>query len=97
MSLLLPVNKIYETDLVIAFHHPRPSHSTHILIVPKRPIRSLMALTRTDMPVIQDVMITAQHMVKTFGLEESGFRLIVNGGAYQDIQQLHWHLVSEKA
>lgn len=96
MSFLIPVDRLHETERGVAFNHPKPSHRTHILIVPKRQIRSLLALTEAETPVIQDVIFTTQHLVKELGLEAGGFRLVVNGGAYQDVMQIHWHLISDE-
>ena len=95
MNFLIPVDRLYETERVVAFYHPKPSHQTHILIVPKHKIRSLLALTETDISIVQDVIFTAQHLVRELELEEGGFRLVVNGGAYQDVMQVHWHLISD--
>jgi histidine triad (HIT) family protein len=95
LSDFIPVNKLYETDLLVAFHHPRPSHRTHILIVPKRQIRSLLALTDADLPLVQEVIVAAQYLVNALALEKQGFTLLVNGGAYQDVMQIHWHLISD--
>ena len=95
MTFLIPVDRLYETERVVAFYHPKPSHHTHILIVPKHRIRSLMAVTEAEIPIIQDVILATQHLVKELGLEEGGFRLVVNGGAYQDVMQVHWHLISD--
>lgn len=95
MHHLLPVQRLYETDRVLAFHHPQPSHRLHVLIVPKLMIESVLALTSEHGPVLQDVFTAAQAVVKQFGLEQSGFRLVVNGGAYQDVMQVHWHLVAD--
>lgn len=96
MSFLIPVDRLHETEQVVAFYHPKPVYPTHILIVPKHRIRSLLALTETEMPIVQDVIFTAQHLAKKLEMEAGGFRLIVNGGAYQDVMQIHWHLVSDK-
>ena len=95
MSSFMPVDKLHETELVMAFHHPKPQHKTHILIVPKRALRSLMALKDEDMAVVNDVFRTAQKLVEKLQLEEGGFRLTVNGGAYQDVMQIHWHLTAD--
>lgn len=95
MSDLIPVNRIYETELVMAFHHPKPSHRTHILIVPKRALRSILAIDETHAAILQDVIAVAQHVVRELALEPKGFRLTVNGGAYQDVAQVHWHLISD--
>ena len=96
MTTLMPVNKLYETKLVLAFYHPKPAHNIHILIVPKRAISSFADLSETDLPVVNDVILTAQHLVKELQLAEKGYRLLVNGGAYQDVKQIHFHLVSDQ-
>jgi histidine triad (HIT) family protein len=94
LSAFIPVDKLHETEWVVAFWHPKPSYPIHILIVPKRQMQSLLALTEADLSVLGDVVKTAQHLARTLALEERGFRLIVNGGVYQDVMQIHWRLVS---
>ena len=95
LTPLLPVNRLYETETVIAFHHPRPSHTVHILIVPKRSIKTVLDIDESDMPLFRDVVLAAQHLVRELQLQETGYRLMVNGGKYQDVGQVHFHLVSE--
>jgi len=41
MTDLMPVNKILETEMVLAFYHPVPTHDLHILIVPKRKVGAI--------------------------------------------------------
>jgi histidine triad (HIT) family protein len=94
MSFVIPVKRIRETSTLIAFHHPRPSHPVHILLVPKRALAGLPDLTAADSEFLADLFQTVRDLVTELGLEEKGFRLIVNGGAYQDVAQLHFHLVS---
>jgi histidine triad (HIT) family protein len=95
LSGVLPVRRRYETRRVIAFDHPRPSYATHILIVPKKAIRRLEDLGPSDSPILADTIAAAQQLVRELRLAEHGYRLIVNGGAYQDVAQLHFHLISE--
>jgi histidine triad (HIT) family protein len=94
MSWIVPVDRLEETDLVVAFHHPRPSYPVHVLIVPKRSVRSFTALTPDDMPAVTDAITVAGRLAQRLGLEQAGYRVLVNGGAYQDVQQLHFHLIS---
>lgn len=94
MSFLLPVERLRETTTLVAFHHPRPSYPVHILIVPKRQIRDFMALKTSDADFLHDLAPTVQSLVKELGLAMVGYRLITNGGPYQDIPQLHFHLIS---
>ena len=94
MSFVIPVNRLRETDTLIAFHHPKPIYPVHILLVPKRKLPNLMALGAGDTDFMTDLYCTAQELVREFSLEKSGYRLLVNGGSYQDVPQLHFHLVS---
>ncbi len=94
MSFLIPVQRLRETQTLLAFHHPTPGHRVHILIVPKKAIPSLRDLTLEDAPFLADLFQTTQSLVAELGLESAGYRLIVNGGAYQDVPQLHFHLIS---
>lgn len=96
MSFAIPVNRLRETETLMAFHHPRPSHPLHILLVPKRPYASLMELSLDDGAFLEDLFATVQDLVRELDLEPGGYRLIANGGAYQDVPHLHFHLVSEQ-
>ncbi len=96
MSFILPVERLRETSSLVAFHHPSPSYPLHVLLVPKRNYASLMDVPPGDSLFLQDLMITVQSLVREFGLEQGGYRLIANGGAYQDIPVLHFHLISEQ-
>ncbi len=91
----LPVHRLYESDLVLAFYHPQPSYPVHILIVPKSAIGSVLDMTAAHGLLLQAVIVATQQLVKALDLEARGFRLVINGGAYQDVKQVHWHLISE--
>ena len=95
MNFLIPAHRLRETDTLVAFHHPRPSYPLHILLVPKRALRSLADLEPSDNDFTTDLFITVQSLVQEFEMETGGYRLIVNGGAYQDVPHLHFHLVAE--
>jgi histidine triad (HIT) family protein len=94
MSQLLPVDRLAETGTLIAFRHPQPAYPFHVLIVPKKQVVSLEALDPADSNFLSDLYTTVQGLVKQFDLGAEGYRLIVNGGKYQDFPQLHFHLIS---
>ena len=94
ISCMIPVKRLYETATLLAFHHPQPSYPVHILIVPKRNCRGLESLSSADADFLVDLFAAVQKLVQDFDLERTGYRLIGNGGAYQDIPQLHFHLIS---
>ena len=94
MSFAIPVQRLRETETLLAFHHPKPDYPIHILLMPKKAIRSLADLEEEDRPFLAEVFETAQSLVEEFNLAEPGYRLIVNGGRFQDVPQLHFHLIS---
>jgi histidine triad (HIT) family protein len=96
MSFALPVERLRETGTLVAFHHPRPSHALHILLVPKEPFGSLMELPPEATEFMRDIVETVQLLVQQFHLEERGYRLVANGGRYQEVPYLHFHLIADQ-
>ena len=94
MSFAIPVERLHETATLIAFYHPQPGYPFHVLLVPKRARQSLADLTPADADFLIDLFQTVQLLVERFNLEEPGYRLIANGGRYQNVPHLHFHLNS---
>ena len=92
MSFAIPVKRLRETSNLLAFHHPSPAYQFHVLILPKRQVDSLAKLDPSDTAFLRDLYSTVQSLVDEFQLK--AYRLIVNGGEYQDFPHLHFHLVS---
>jgi histidine triad (HIT) family protein len=95
MSFAIPVSRLRETDNLLAFYHPKPAYPYHVILVPKKLISTLADLNpTTDADFLKDLYSTVNSLVKEFNL--SAYRLIVNGGEYQDFPHLHFHLVSSE-
>jgi len=93
MSFVIPVKRLRETSSLIAFLHASPSYKVHILLVPKRQVQSLADLDPSDTAFLVDLYSAVQSLVQE--LELKAYRLIVNGGEYQDFPHLHFHLISD--
>lgn len=93
MSWAIPVERILETNSLMAFHHPAPSYKLHILIVPKHNYANLSQVPDSDFQ--RDLFVAVAQLVEKFSLEQNGYRLICNGGKYQDVPLLHFHLISD--
>jgi histidine triad (HIT) family protein len=91
MSFAIPVKRLRETETLLAFYHPKPAYPLHVLLVPKQAVSSLMELDPSS-DFLSDLVTTVQSLVTE--LQLPAYRLIVNGGEYQDFPQLHFHLVS---
>lgn len=97
MNFAIPLNRLRETDTLLAFFHPRPAYPFHVLLVPKKAVADLSRLDPTDLDFLKDLYSVVQGLVREFSLEADGYHLIVNGGKFQDFPQLHFHLISERS
>ena len=92
MSFVIPAKRLRETDTLLAFYHPKPSYPFHVVLVPKEAVPSLMELDPNQSEFLSELYSTVQSLVTEFQLP--AYRLIVNGGGYQDFPHLHFHLIS---
>ena len=92
LAWLLPVRRLAETRTVVVFEHPAPSANPHILLVPKRPIRSFPRFRGDDAALFGEMIGLALVTAERLDLYRAGFALTINGGRYQDVAQAHLHL-----
>jgi histidine triad (HIT) family protein len=93
LPFALPVKPLSQTESLLAFHHPKPAHPFHVILVPRKAVRSLADLDPAD-PFLRDLVTVTQELVREHDLP--AWRLIVNGGAYQEFPHLHFHLISDQ-
>ncbi len=86
---------LFENENLAVFRDIKPHAPVHILIVPKKHIRSINDLTEEDSPVVSELITTAREMAKKEGISESGYKLLFNveKGGGQVIFHLHLHLL----
>lgn len=86
------VNKVFETDNVLAYHHTRPFYSVHIVVIPKRHIGSLLMLERIDNDLLLELFDVIKKVAAEITAEHGSCRVLTNLGKYQDSKHLHWHV-----
>ena len=91
MPFAIPANRLRETDTLLAFYYPKPGYPFHVELVTKKAVINLMELDPAS-TFISDLFTAVQSLVTEFQLP--AYRLIVNGGEFQDFPHLHFHLVS---
>lgn len=91
----IPADIVYEDDEILAFKDIQPQAPTHILIIPKRRIATLNDLTPDDAPLIGRMVLVAQDIAHSAGLDEAGYRLVFNcnEGGGQSVYHIHMHLL----
>ena len=94
----IPTQAVYEDDMVIAFNDLEPQAPVHVLVIPKKHIKSLLEVNEEDSKIIAKIYEVINKIVKDMKMEEDGFRVIVNCGkdAGQEVMHLHFHLLGGK-
>ncbi len=88
----IEVKKEIETENVLAYHHTRPFWTTHIVIIPKQHITELVEVK--DFEIIKEIFEVVQQLVKKYNFHKTNFKILTNGGEFQDSRHLHFHLIS---
>ena len=91
----IPGTIVHRDDSTTAFRDINPAAPTHILIVPNRHIDSVNALESGDEPLMGHLINIAGQLAKSEGIDQSGYRIIVNTGpdGGQAVFHLHVHLI----
>jgi histidine triad (HIT) family protein len=91
----IPAKKVHEDDDVIAFADINPQAPTHVLVIPRRHIAALDALTADDALTIGKTMLRASEIARNLGLDTDGYRVVINNGeaAGQTVFHIHVHVL----
>jgi histidine triad (HIT) family protein len=91
----VPSDTLYQDERVMAFRDIRPITPTHVVIIPKKHIPSLLQLSEADLPLMADLVKVANQLAKREGIAEKGYRLVINCGreGTQFVPHLHMHLL----
>ncbi|MCF6192059.1 MAG: histidine triad nucleotide-binding protein [Candidatus Hydrothermae bacterium] len=89
----IPADKVYEDDRVVAFRDINPQAPTHVLLIPKKHVESVARLE--DPELAGYLMEKAAAVARSLGLEDKGYRLVINHGplAGQSVFHLHIHIL----
>jgi histidine triad (HIT) family protein len=90
----IKANIIYEDDRALAFHDVNPQAPVHVLIIPRKVIRTHADITDEDRELLGHLHLVAARLAGQLGLQE-GYRLVLNckEGAGQTVPHLHLHLL----
>ncbi len=94
----IPAAIVHEDDRCIAFRDVAPQAPVHVLVVPRRPIPSLDALTDADADLVGHLLVVATKVAAAEGLT-TGYRTVFNVGTDggQTVPHLHLHLLGGRA
>jgi histidine triad (HIT) family protein len=94
-----PSRTVHADDQLVAFHDVRPQAPTHVLVVPRRHVTSLLDLEPGDDGLLGAMVRRARDIARELGLGERGFRLVMNCGddAGYSVYHIHLHLLGGRA
>lgn len=84
---------VFENEHVVAFPDIQPVAPVHVLVVPKQHFVNLIDVN--DPTLLGECLLAVQKVAAKVGVNESGYRLVVNNGkdAGQGVFHLHFHIV----
>lgn len=92
----IPSAQVYSDEHIVAFRDINPAAPQHILLIPRKHIQSVAALSPQDGEVMGRLMLAAKQVAEDEGLAESGYRCVLNTGRIggQTVAHLHLHLLA---
>ena len=95
----IPAEIVYEDDELLAFNDINPQAPVHILIIPKKEIKTLNDIESEDQEIMGKMMLLAKDLAKENNIDKSGYRTIFNcnddGG--QTVFHIHLHLIGGRS
>ncbi|MEN6557864.1 MAG: histidine triad nucleotide-binding protein [Thermoguttaceae bacterium] len=90
----IPAKIVFEDEQCLAFEDIHPAAPVHVLLIPKREIASVDAITEADAPLIGHLLAVMPTIAAKYGLTD-GYRVVANCGrdAGQEVMHLHFHLL----
>ena len=95
----IPADIVYEDDELLAFNDIAPQAPVHVLIIPKKEIKTLNHLNPEDQNIAGKMILLAKDLAKKYNIDQSGYRTIFNcnddGG--QTVFHIHLHLLGGRS
>ncbi len=88
----IPADVVFEDDVCLAFRDVSPQAPSHVLVIPKAPIAKLADATADDKAVLGHLLWATGEVARRLGIDESGFRVVINNGAGANQTVFHLHL-----
>jgi histidine triad (HIT) family protein len=91
----LPAEIVHADEELLAFRDVNPQAPVHLLVIPRRHVRSLATLEQGDEGLAGRLLLAARDVARREGLVEAGYRVVANVGdeGGQTVPHLHLHVL----
>lgn len=92
LSGKIVVDKVWEDERVLAFHHPQPQAKIHVVVIPKTHVSSILDPAALDGALLVSMLQAVQVTARKLGLDKDGFYVRTNAAAPGVTPHMHWHI-----
>lgn len=87
---------VYEDDNILCFNDISSQAPIHLLIIPKKEIKTINDIEEADKELIGEMFIAAKKIAGKLQIKEKGYRLVFNCNedAGQTVFHIHMHLLA---
>ena len=91
----IPADIVRNDEDVLAIRDINPQAPVHILVIPQHVIPRIGQALDNDAAILGKLLLAARDIAKQEGLDETGYRLVINHGpnAGESVPHLHIHLL----
>ncbi len=91
----IPADVVYQDDSVLAFRDINPQAPTHLLIIPRQHVATMTDLDEEHKDVVGRLFLAARDLAGEEGIQDDGYRVVMNCGAKagQTVFHIHLHLL----
>lgn len=91
----IPADIVRNDEDVLAIRDINPQAPVHILVIPQRVIPRIGQARDNDGTILGKLLLAARDIAKQEGLDETGYRLVINHGPHagESVPHLHIHLL----
>ena len=94
----IPADIVFETDTVLGFKDISPQAPHHVLFIPKIRISTINDITDQQAELVGQLFLAARDYAKQIGVDESGYRVVMNCNDHgqQTVFHIHLHFLAGK-
>ena len=91
----IPADIVYDDELCLAFRDLNPQAPHHILVIPQEAIAGVQVAQARHKDLLGHLLVCAADIARSLGIEEAGYRLVINAGndGGQTVPHLHVHIL----
>jgi histidine triad (HIT) family protein len=91
----IPAKIVYEDERAVAIEDIHPQSPTHLLVIPRQHLPSLLEAQAGDEALLGHLFLVAAQLARERGLDSKGYRTVINtgSGAGQTVFHLHVHVL----